>query len=268
ASVPVRPYRRIVAGSLVADHLVALLAERERVVSLGGNALAGATDPQRFAGFPTFERLNDVEALIALAPDLVVVNNFVHAGAVAQLRNAGLEVFDLGEMHGLASFVEDARQLATLIDAPERGERFAAAFEARMRGVAADIPVSARPRAMYLGTHGALFFGGTRGTSYHEVLVHGGLLDVAAERYEGWPAFTSEQILDLDPDVLVTSAGKGLEICRRAGLDMLRPCRGDGRIIELPMELLVDPGAAMLEAAEEVRRKVHGSSQAPGMRER
>ncbi len=263
AEVEVRRYQRIVAGSHVADHLVTSLAEREHILAVSGNGLPGATDPARFAGIPMFEELHDVEALIALGPDLVVVNNFVQAGAVAQLRAAGLAVFDLGEMHGLDTFLEDARTVGALIGEPARGERFARAFEARMRAVAADVPAEARPRGMYLGTHGVFFYGGGRGTSYHDVLVHGGVRDVA-EHYYGWPSFTTEQVLELDPEVLVTSTGKGAEICRKPGLEELRPCRGEGRIVELAWELLVDPGTPMLDAAEALRRALHGDARAPG----
>jgi iron complex transport system substrate-binding protein len=111
---------------------------------------------------------------------------------------------------------------------------------------------------MYLGTHGGQLFGGTRGTSYHDVLVHGGLVDAAAERYEGWPALTSEQVLELDPELLVTAEGKADELCHIPGLERLRPCRGEGRIVEVPAAVLIDPGTPMLEAAEAVRRAVHG----------
>ncbi len=260
--VEVRSYRRILSGSHVADHLVVSLCERERILAVSGNGFPGAVDPAKFAGIPVFDRLSDVEALIELGPDLVVVNNFVSEGAVAQLRGAGLEVFDLGEMHGLDSFLEDARAVAAVIGAPERGERFASSFRARMRSVAADVPESARPLGMYLGPMGDFFYGGARETSYHDVLVHAGLRDAAAA-HVGWPSFTTEQILELDPEVLLTSSGNGAVICGRPGFERLRVCRGEGRIVELPQELLVDPGAPMLEAAEALRREVHGEPRSP-----
>src|SRR5690606_12905834 len=154
--------------------------------------------PHQLVDLPVFHHLQDIEALIELGPDLIVVNNFIKQGAVQQLRAAGLEVFDLGEMQGLDSFLEDAQALADVLGVPERGERFVASFQQKMRSVAADIPLEARPRAIYLGLHSSLFFGGTKGTSYHDVLVHAGLVDAAAERYVAWPALTSEQILELD----------------------------------------------------------------------
>jgi hypothetical protein len=41
-------------------------------------------------------------------------------------------------------------------------------------------------------------------------------------------------------------------------MDHAKPCRGQGRIIELSAELLDEPGLAMLEAAEELFGLAYG----------
>jgi hypothetical protein len=42
----------------------------------------------------------------------------------------------------------------------------------------------------------------------------------------------------------------GKILCRHAGLEQLRPCRGRGRIIELDGALVDDPGPSILDATE------------------
>jgi hypothetical protein len=42
----------------------------------------------------------------------------------------------------------------------------------------------------------------------------------------------------------------GAVLCRHAGFDRIRPCRGEGRLVELPWQMLDDPGPTMLDATE------------------
>jgi iron complex transport system substrate-binding protein len=176
---------------------------------------------------------------------------------VARLREAGLVVFDLGEMRGLSTLVPQIHELAEILGHPERGERFADAFIEQMNEVAADVPLSSRLRAIYVGAYGDNLFGGALETSYHDVLVGAGLLD-AASSYRGSPQYTAEQVLTMDPDVIVTSVGMRQRLCARPGLAMMRACKGRARIVEIDGDLLSDPGPWMVEAARLIRSAVYG----------
>ena len=167
-------------------------------------------------------------------------------------------VFDLGEMHGTATLRDDIVTVARLLGDESRGLRLADRFERRMASVARDVPMSRRPHAMYLGIHGTQLYGGTAGTSYHDVLEAAGLVDVAATRYSGWPSMTSEDILALDPQIIVSPNGQGRAICRHVGLTAVAACRDPHGIVAIEGALLVEPGLTMLEAAEAVRDAVHG----------
>jgi iron complex transport system substrate-binding protein len=104
---------------------------------------------------------------------------------------------------------------------------------------------------MYISIYGDRMYGGAGRTSYHEVLTHAGLRDVAAESgLDGWPELNNERILGLDPEVIVTQKNMGAVICRHAGLGGIKPCRGAGKIVELPWQLLEDPGPSILDTTE------------------
>jgi iron complex transport system substrate-binding protein len=255
--VPFKPYRRIVAASTVADTLLRELAEPERVAaythygasrSLYGYQLSGKPAPQR------------VEEMIALQPDLVLINAHGRPDLIARLRDAGIEVFDLGQMAGLSTLLPNIVTVAQLLGRPEHGALLARRFERRMHDIARHIPVQDRPAGMYLSCPGGVLLGGTLGSSYHDVLEAAGVRDVAAERYVGWPKYGSEQLLALDPEVIVTQQGMTGPLCRHPGLDRLRACGPDGRIVEIDGALLGDPSLHMLEAAETLFEAVHGAS--------
>jgi len=262
-AVPVAPYARVVSASTVADEVLLELVEPDRVVAFTEAITHHPTWGFRFAGKRTVPDIADVEAYLALRPDLILIHSFVDPRRVTRLREAGLTVFDLGEMRGLDGLVRNIEDMAALLGQPERGVRLAAELRRRMAAVAADVPPEARERAIYVAIHGVRLYGGTRGTSYHDVLVHAGLLDAAADGFRDWPAYTTEQLLSLDPPWIITRVGMRPVLCENETLASLAACALPGHVVELPGALMSDAGLGMLEATEAVRDAVYGPPREP-----
>ena len=251
------PELRIASGSTVVDRLLIELCDRRQILAVAGASARGPMG-HRFAGLATIESLDDLEAIVALQPDLLIVNNVADARRVERLREAGIEVLDLGPLEGRASLPGDIAAVADRCGAPARGRAYAAQLERRLDALASDI--TDRRSAIYLSVYGDRLFGGARGTSYHDVLEAAGLRDAAADDYQGWPQYTVEALLGLDPERIVTRAGMREAICRHAGLDGLRACRDAAGVIEVDGDLLDAPGPGMLEAAEAVYEAAHASA--------
>ena len=264
-AVPLRAYERIVAGSTVADELLLALCEPSRIAAFTVYSAERAPHRHRFAGKPSHPGLQNLERILALHPDLVVTHHLGDGQAIARLREHGIAVFDLGPMRGLRTLPGDVHQLAHLLGEPQRGVEYAALIARRMAAVARGIAPAQRKRALYVSVYGDKLYGGTLGTSYHDVLVAAGLVDVAALRYRDWPAYTAEELLALDPELLVTSERMGAVLCRHPGLDQLRPCRTPDAIIEIDSHLLANAGPAMIETAERIHERAHGGI-APALR--
>lgn len=257
--VPLRHYQRIVSTNLVTDRLLVELCEPTRILAISRAAAERKRDGFRYQGMTTVDGFGPAEAMVALQPDLVLTNSFGSPGSAERLRSAGIEVFDLGELRGKRSLSYVALGLGELLGVPERAQRLVQDFTNRLRRVSADLGTRMPIRAMYLSTLGPDLQGGTRGTSYHDILVAAGLIDVAATNYRDWPAYAAEQVLALAPEIIVTRQGFAEGICKYPGMDHAPPCRGQGRIVELPGELLDEPGLAMLEAAETLYDLVYGA---------
>jgi len=251
---------RIASSSSRADQILLRLVRRERIAAV--TAISQRNDPITYSGLQTIESLDDVESILDVRPDVVIVNGFFDPRRVARLRESGLVVHDLGPLDDLDGFVADIREVGALVGAEGRARRLARSIVDRMRQVAADIPSAARPAGIYLAQFGGKLYGGARGTSYHDVIIHGGLLD-AARGLKGWPELDPETVLGIDPDYLVTSAGMGEALCDYVGLGELKACRAPDRVIEIPQQALGDPGLGMLDAAEALRRAVHGPPEPP-----
>lgn len=256
--IPVRDYTRIVSTSTIADQVLVEIIDPSRLLAVSGHTLR-TQDLQVYKDKIGVERSRDIETIIELRPDIVFVNNFVDRRHVERFTDAGLNVFDLGAMEGLETLVPNIRHLAAVLGVPKRGEALVARLESELADVSAGVAPSDRRRALYLGVHGSRLYGGTRGTSFHDVLVTAGLVDVAAEAgFTGWPAFTNEQILSLDPPWIITTPETEQMLCRHPGFQSLSACRA-GRVKGIATHLLTDPGLGIAEAARAVHGAVYGS---------
>jgi iron complex transport system substrate-binding protein len=253
--IRVRAFRRIASASTVADRLLLDLCEPDRVIAIA-TASALGPDAHRFSGRTRIDRIDDVESIAALRPDLMLVHNVGDARRVERLRDASVPVFDLGPLEGMRSFQEDARQIAALCGAPERGERYLAALERRLSSIARHLAPRERKSAIYLSIYSDSLFGGTIPSSYHDVLEYAGLRDVAARRFRGWPQYSVEHILALDPDVIVTRSGMSRAICERPSFARVRACMR-GSIVEIDGATLDEPGPGVLDAAEALYEAVY-----------
>ena len=263
--VPVGDYQRVVAASTLSTSLAIRLLEVNRIAAVARRSAESPLDALRIAGIPTVERAADIEAILAMEADLVLVHAIGAPPELERLRERGVRVFDFGGMSGVDAYVSDALVLATLLGAPERGQSLRDRFLGRLRSVADDVAPERRPRALYIGLYGTDIFGGSEGSSYHDVLRFAGLRDAAAHAFEGWPRYSRSDLLSLDPEIIVTSEGRGAQLCAIDGLESLRACdRLEPGIIELPESILSDPGPGVLEAAERLREIVHGPLSGPG----
>lgn len=266
---PLVDYQRIASGSTISDPVLLELCDPTRVAAFTTYSGSSSLEGYRYAGKPQVAALKDIEAIVALKPDLLLLNTHVAIAKVQRLREAGITVFNLGEMRGLSTFERNVRQIALLIGQPERGEDYLRAFNRRLHAVTAQLPKEGRKTAIYLSIFGRQFYGGAANTSYSDVLRSAGLVDVAAKKYEGWPRYSTPQLLELNPEFIVLRAGAGKALCALPGADHLQACKNHrAGIIEGPQELWGNPGPGILVAAETLFDRVYGahaaSKTAPG----
>ena len=262
--IPLRPYRRVVSTSLLSDRLLVDLAEPDRILAVSSTSVDKSPWRWRFAGKPAVDGMGPLEPIIALKPDLVLMNIFGGEGRAEKLRDAGIQVFNLGQLRGVRTLLPTAEVVGELLGDGERGRRYAHNFRQRLQRVALPLGDRPRRRALYLAVTGGAMLGGTVGTSYHDVLVHAGLIDVAADRYVDWVQYRAEQIAALDPELLVTKDGMVESVCAHPGLDGLGACRDPARrIVTLPAGLLDEPGVAILDAAELLFEKAYPELSGP-----
>ncbi len=256
--VPLRTYQRIASGSTIADEVLLEIVAPERLIAVAARSLEHPLHGHRYHGKSVITSTEDVEHILSLAPDLVVVNTLGNEARKQRLIDVGMTVFDLGAMRGLTTLLPNIQSLGLLVGEPERAKRLATALLRRMASIAADIPEPQRLAGAYVGVHGQQLYGGTRGSSYADVLAAAGVRDVAARDFDGWPAYEPEELLQLDPPLVITQLGTAELLCRHTELSRLAACSGAGRIVEIDPLVLGSPGLDMAVAAEQIRDAVYG----------
>ncbi|MEN0067804.1 MAG: ABC transporter substrate-binding protein [Myxococcota bacterium] len=258
-SIPLVDYPRLVSMCTVSDQVLLALVPAVRIAAVTEYS-RGRPDGWRYPPGGSIRGDTSLEDLLSMDADLFFVCSIGgRIDKVERAREAGLVVFDLGDMHGLATLPAQIEAIGAVVGEPERAAALRERWLGRMARVAADVPEPDRPLAMYLSVYGDQFFGGTTGSSYHDVLRTAGLVDLAAQAgFEGWPAYDAETLLSLNPSMIVTRTGGRSAICTHPLLASIEACQDGGRVVELDGAALGDPGMGMLAAAEDLRRAVHG----------
>ncbi len=257
-TVETGPYQRVLSLHPVGDHLLRELLEPERLVAVTAHSADSHPEGWRFGARPTIGTSKDVEAILALRPDLVVVSNFADEARMARLREAGIAVFDLGEARGVATTRAGIDARGGLLQAPRRAALLRDRFDRELASLEAALPPE-RPPGLWLTVFGDSIFGGTVGTSYADLLRYGGVHDLAADHgHVAWPRYRPEQLLAMNPALVLTQEGMGAAICGHSLLGQLAACGPGGRIIELDEGYEGDPGLGVVEGAAKIQRRLHG----------
>ena len=247
-------YQRIVSLNTVGDHLLLNLVEPERLVAITGYTHEGHDEAWRFGERSVLKKSQDVEQILGLRPDLVVTSEFADESFMARIREQGIPVFDLGNMRGIASTLEDIEVLGQLLNQPERALDLQESYRRELAGLLSALPEGPQPPGVYVTVLADSFFGGTQGTSYADVMHYGGIHDLAAEKgHQDWPRYTPEQLLMMNPKLILTQEGMGEILCGHSALSNLAACHTGGRILELHGRYHADPGLGIVQAAQQVQ---------------
>ena len=179
-TAPVRDYARVVSLNTVSDHVLLELVEPDRLVAITELTLTAHPEAFRFGDLVGVGRSDQLETILGLDPDLVLVSAYADEAFMARLRESGIQVFDLGQMRGVATTLDSIRTLGHLLGQPERAAVVADRYQRQLAGLEAAVPEDQRPHGLYLTVYSDVLYGGSVGSSYGDMLRYGGVHDIAS----------------------------------------------------------------------------------------
>ena len=208
----------------------------------------------------------NLEEILALEPDVVIMATMAQTeDQVKALEDAGVKVIvsDAQNLEGVYTAI-------TLIGDVVGKADEAAAIVKEMQDTFEEIKAKAEPtgKTIYFEVSPLAWglWAGGKGTFMDEIAEICGLTNAFAD-VEGWGAVSEEQVLDRDPDYIVTTSmywGEGPtpeeEIKGRAGWDVLKAVK-ENHIFNADSNAITRPGPRLMEAAEALFEFISGPAE-------
>jgi iron complex transport system substrate-binding protein len=209
----------------------------------------------------TFGQLN-TEAIVALQPDLVLAASITAPEQVQALEDLGLATYLLPNPNDFEGLYQNLQIVGELTGQQAKAAELAAALAARVAAVAEQLQAADRPRVFYEADGADPTAPWTTGSgTFQSVLIDlAGGTNVAAE-ITGWGQFSLEQLVAIDPQVIVF--GSGSFVPTTVDLLAARPGWGtitavtDGRVFAIDTNWVDRPGPRLVEALEAMARFIH-----------
>ena len=199
-----RPERILPCNASAVDYLVSLV-HPSRVLGLPHTAIAFATLDGPHAGWDELPLLKDYssEAILSLNPDLVITHAWQDQAAMATVRSAGIAVIRLPETHNYAELRALLTTLGGELGAEDASRDLIADYDARVSALRGDHSRSDWTALSYsnYGTGG--WTAGSRTTADFMIQLAGLTNAAATAGFAGHVSLDMEQLLEIDPDVLV-----------------------------------------------------------------
>ena len=202
------PPERILAISLGHDEMLLALAARDRFAGVGP-----------FTGDPTYSNVaglaaglavlarGEVEAVLALRPDLVFVSRYTDADLVALIREAGVPVVRTALENSAAGNIPNILLLGYLLGVEERALELVAEIERRLALIAERVPPpgdESRPAVLSIARYAETITAAGEGSTEGGIIEAAGGVNAAARAgIVSHQAVGVEAIAALNPDVIL-----------------------------------------------------------------
>lgn len=253
------------------DSIVSLLPSvTETLFALGlGDEIVGVSEydnyPAETADIQTVGSMDlNLEIILALKPDVAFLQDY-HAtnasDAIKQLQDAGTEVVivEVGstidsayksiEMIGKATGkLTEAEQIVT--NMKDKVSELQKKAEGVTKTKSVWVEISPQP---------AIYTAGN-GTFINEMLEMIGAVNVAGD-LEGWPQVSEEEVVNMNPDVILTTYGSYVkdakeQILNRKGWKDVTAVK-NGEIYDVDNDMVTRPGPRLVEGMEEIAKVVY-----------
>ncbi len=260
---------------------ITLEAQPKRIVSLmpsvtetlfavgAGENVVGRSDwcnyPAEALELPSVGQMEfDLEALLALEPDLVLA----HQGGLNaagdkldQVRAAGIPVVVVGNSDSFEEVYEAIDIVAVVTGFSANGNQVIADLKTSFNEIsqrAAEIP-NEETKKVWMEIDPTLWTTG-KNTFMHEILETINVTNVA-EGVEGWAQFSEEDVIVLNPDVIVTTYGNYVEnpkqqILERAGWNTVTAVQNE-QIYDVDTDTLSRPGPRLAEGVGHLAKIIY-----------
>ncbi len=200
----------------------------------------------------------NAELVLSLLPDMALVTDYhykTHPGILQQFEEAGIDVIVIGSATSFADAYGNIEMIGKATGTKTEAEEIVADMKERLQAIKdkAAENVTDKKKVWVEVSPGPDIFTTGKNTFMHEMLESIGAIN-AAEDQDGWVKLTEEEIVQLNPDVIITTYGYYVEdptaeVLSREGWAEV-PAVKNGHVFEVDNDTVTRPGPRLIEGVE------------------
>lgn len=208
----------------------------------------------------------NVEMIISLQPDVVLAHESgVEAAqeAFEQLKDAGINVFVVADATDIDATYETIETIGQVTNATEEAEQIVTEMKegfAEIEELTSEIAEEDRESVFFEISPSPDIFTAGQNTFLDELLQIINAENASGE-HDGWVALDPEAIVELNPEVIITTYGDYIEdpigeVTSRDGFDVINAVANE-RIYDVDSDMVSRPGPRLVDGAREVAKAVY-----------
>lgn len=158
-------------------------------------------------GIPQIQDAN-AETIIAAKPDLVLLASYTNQGIVNQIKQAGIPVYEFTDFTSISSIEKNIKVVGQLLGEGKKSNQLVHSMESKINTISNAVKDKKKLQVLDYSSYG--YAAGDNTTVNQMIEMAGGIN--AAKGLNGWQKISEEEIVKLNPDVIIVAeSDKGFE---------------------------------------------------------
>ncbi|TDY47964.1 iron complex transport system substrate-binding protein [Alicyclobacillus sacchari] len=193
----------IVSGTEGTDEILVSLVPKSRI-SLVTNLSSDATYSDVTSLVKGIHQWSgeDAEQALAVNPDLVLMASYAPQKVVSQIRSAGVPVYEFNDFTSVAMIEHNIAVIGKLVGEPQKAKAIVNNMNHNIANIEHAVAAYGRPTVLDYSSYG---YAAGQGTTVNDIIRMAGGTNAAAG-LNGWAKITDEEIVKLNPSVIIDSS--------------------------------------------------------------
>lgn len=197
--------KKIVSLTLGSDEMLFGLVNKERILALTRYAEDEGISNIAKEAAQVAERatMENIEAVIALKPDLAILDTWADPNYIKQLRDTGINVYTFKTPNNIDEQKTVISEIAYVTGADDKGRELISWMDAKLNEIEDKLSELKPEEKLTVMDYGEMGSSGL-GTNFDDIVTRAGLINVISrEGIEGWPVISKEKIIEYNPDMII-----------------------------------------------------------------
>ena len=248
--------KRIVSLSPSNTEIIFALGAGDRLVGVTEycNYPKEAKDIDKVGGFSD----PNIERIVSLKPDIAFVAGSFQDETITKLESLGITVF-LVDAKSLTGVLENIETVGTILGEMEMTVEVTGKMRAKINDIESALKKASGTPLVFFEIYKEPLMSAGPGTFIDDLIIRSKGKNAAGATKEEYPQFSTEKLIELDPDVYIAVTGSNSEpgnIKERPGWDTLKAVQNN-RISIVNDDLVSRPGPRIVNGYELIAKAVH-----------